>query len=238
MTSISFNILCCYTNGHTAYLYWVSSQDHFPILGIGQGLEMLANLADRRSSFKNCPAANTASKLTMEPGELRLTVRSRCIAVSVLYSHGTAAGLLSACSRPSVVSDSGTGLWNRWWPADHCCRPYDCVRTVTAADPPAVLSACGRPGAARSRLLSGAGQRVRDILSSQPATVTFHGRCLSVAGFRSGQLARDFLLLASRDAGRTVSAIEHKRSEGGAARSLSGGWVVVIDFLALFGANP
>ena len=49
------------------------SQDHFPILGIGQGLEMLANLADRRSSFKNCPAANLASKLTMEPGE-RATV--------------------------------------------------------------------------------------------------------------------------------------------------------------------
>ena len=73
-------------------------------------------------------------------------------------------------------------------------------------------------GSGRSRLLAGPGHRVRDILGSQPASVTLHGRCLSPGAFRGGRLARDFSLVATaRDgAGRPyVSVIEHKRSAAG-----------------------
>ena len=65
-----------------------------------------------------------------------------------------------------------------------------------------------------SRLLGGSADQARAILTSQPATVTFHGRCLSPAAFRGGQLDNDFSLMAtSRDgAGAAfVSVIEHKR---------------------------
>ena len=65
-----------------------------------------------------------------------------------------------------------------------------------------------------SRLLGGPQERVRTILSSQPATVTFHGRCLSPAALRAGQLGREFRLVATsrdRSGAPFVSAIEHER---------------------------